>query len=142
MPHDPVPTSRLRLHSEPEVRLAENRSAEGQRLDAARADFRAAWQAKVDQKRRLAVRARHGAVFVIKASQIFILAGGFYGAAVGALRLSGVLGLPLSFDGVIVGFLLGFIAFSPSLYVGAALAAVCRRYAERSERQAQELERC
>jgi hypothetical protein len=52
--HDPEPLSR------PTAAESQSCHEQGQRLDAARAEFRARWQARIDRKRRQAERTRRG----------------------------------------------------------------------------------
>lgn len=114
---------------------------QGQRLDAARAAFRAAWQAKVDRKRQQAVRIR-GLAEPIRYSisgetPLLLIAAGCIGAF-----------LQISFQFVREGggysplwLVLGFGIVTIPLRLGALFAVrLCDRWAERCEQSADLME--
>jgi len=128
------------LHAAPELRPV-IRSAEGQRLDDARAEFRAEWQAKVDRKRQQAKRAMRVAIAIKWAAGGITFGGIMIGVFLGA-KTAATAGYLVSQGMVVVicAAVASLFAMLPIL-----LALLCswifRSHAERLEREATELER-
>lgn len=138
---DPPRRLGVQLHAEPELHPVEAQSAEGQRLDDARAEFRAEWQAKLQAKREGAEHARRAEDLGIAAQWKLLAGGAGVGAALGLLIAvcSGSLAnVPF---GLVTGILAGVIMILPlEVVVLAATAGACMR-AERLEREVREMER-
>jgi hypothetical protein len=132
MPPDPEPISRLRLHP------AEIRSAGGSRLDDARAEFRAAWQTKVERKRRQAEWAEDLS-FVFR--QLLAVIVGFGSAGAGFLGYLARCGLSHIMTLALAGALLGFILALAAALIARRYAQLRRGEAHRLEREAREWER-
>jgi len=143
IPDDPEPTGGLQLHPQPELSCgqhrAEIRSDEGQRLDNARAEFRAAWRAKVERKRqqaRTAVNSFAHLRFWAKASLMgFTSFGGVLGCIAG--MRSGALSevLIMTVGGAAFGSTLALLLASILL----VCAWLCGRCAEQLELEARVL---
>jgi hypothetical protein len=128
------------LHTEPELR-PEIRSAEGERLDAARAEFRAEWQAKIDRKRQQAESARRREVGWDHFCDWFYLRGIALGGGLGGLAgliLKGLLGaLILAAGGALAVGVIGV----PLLVLGLGCKAWFGMRAQRLEQELLELGR-
>lgn len=128
------------LHAEPELRPV-SRSAEGERLDAARAEFRAEWQAKIDRKRGEVERARRREARCENFCDWIYLRGLVFGGGIG-----GLVGLLYrSLFGAIVFAAAGALAVGvivvPLLVLGMACKAWFGARAQRLEQELRELGR-
>lgn len=118
---------------------SENR--EGERLDEARAEFRAAWARKVTEKRRQAAWARMRAASLQRVSREILLAGLLLGAILGPGAFPGAPGFPRFLEVVLLGATLGFVFVIPLLGLTQGGAGANRKKADRLEDAARELER-
>lgn len=134
-PHAEVPEAAIR--QEQVVALTPD---EGQRLAAARAEFRAAWEAKRAQKQQAAGRARRAARILNGASLVIILAGLICGSTVGALGWIGAPAPAGGLEGVTFGVLLGVFLAAPLMTAALGLAGVWQRRAVEIERSVREMQ--
>lgn len=130
----------LRRHPVPEP-LAGSHPEQGRRLDDARAEFRAEWQARIAETRDQAENARR-AEERFRSSRKQLLAGG---AGFGAyfLMLAGLLmrGIGGALLGVVWGAVAGWVAVVPLALISFSGEYYSRKRAERLERELRELER-
>lgn len=112
-----------------------------QRLDDARAEFRAEWQAKLDRKRQQAKRALgHAGDFKVLA-ELMAVAGAICGLFVGGV-IGGGTGHPVVT--VIIAVFATLLGLGLALVPAALLrvcGGICRRRGERLEREVREMER-
>jgi hypothetical protein len=116
-------------------------SREGERLDEARANFRAAWAAKVRDTRRQAAWARMRAVSLHRIARDVRIAGVLIGAILGAMNLAGGHGFPHLLAGGLWAALLGLPIVILLLFLIEGVAGATHLKAERLERAARDLER-
>ena len=156
MPHDMgEETGRVRLlqelkrlSGEPERRgevrptpvVEVSRNADGQSLDDARREFRAAWQARVAEQRQRAAWARKRAAALRHMTRQLRTAGFLLGAVAGLLYGFGAHSLLRLLHGAFVGAVFGLIAVTPLLLLTEGSAGHWRERAEQLERAAQQME--
>lgn len=117
-----------------------SRNADGQSLDDARREFRAAWQAKVEDQRQRAVWARKRATALRHTTRQLRTAGLLIGAVAGLLYGFGAHSLLRVLHGSFVGTVFGLIAVTPLMLVTEGSAGHWRERAEQLERAAQQME--
>jgi len=125
-----------------EVGRPRKQSAEGQRLDAARAEFRAGWQAKLDRKREQAIQARWCEDRWLASQGKILVGGSGVGAAFG-LIVTAASARPLESIPfcLVIGIVGGLILALPLLFSAVVATANSRMRAERLEREVREMER-
>lgn len=130
----------VRLPPAPEPQIRSD-AAQGSRLDQARAEFRVAWQARIEATREQAEDARR-AEERFRSSWGWLLAGGAgFGAYFAGLAvlLSGNLLAALLY--LLVGAVAGWVATVPLALISLSGEHYSRKRAERLERELRELER-
>lgn len=116
-------------------------SLEGKRLEEARAEFRAAWAAKVSEKRGQAAWARMRAASLHRLTREIQVGSMLLGAVAGPLLLPGAHGFLDFLKVMLGGALLGLIVVVPLLFLTRSGAASHGRKAEQLEGAARDLER-
>lgn len=137
-----------RLSGEPERRgevcwtpIGEvSRNADGQSLDDARQEFRAAWQAKVADQRQRAAWARKRSTALRHMTRQLRTTGLLIGAVAGLLYCFGDQPVLRVLHGSFVGAMLGLVAVIPLMLLTEGSAGHWRERAEQLERAARQME--